>query len=111
MASSFYSIIESRKKHCREVKQEALAEAKQLSTILRERFTFESIYLCGSILSDSFRPKSDIDIIIKGLPIEDFFKAYALLLKESRFQIDLKPFEDMTDDYQEKILKRGKRIE
>jgi len=49
-------------------------------------------------------------MVIEGLKLEYFFKAHALLLKESTFDIDLKPFEDLSDDYQKKVLSGGLKI-
>jgi len=101
---------ESRKKRRQKLKSEALIDAKQLAALLRKHYKFEALYLYGSILSDNFTRGSDLDLVIKGMRIEDFFKAYALLLKESRFTVDLKPFEDLTDEFKTGIQERGMRI-
>src|SRR3972149_1384322 len=77
---------------------------------LKKQYEFDSIYLYGSILSKRFGRHSDIDIIIKGLKINAFFKAYAFLIKESTYRIDLKPFEDMTADFQSEVLTKGIKI-
>ena len=92
------------------LKQEALIEVKRLVSLLRERFDFESLYIFGSLVYGKFGRHSDIDMSVTGMKIEDFFKAYALLIKESKFDVDLKPFEDLTDDLKQKILSKGQRI-
>ena len=87
-----------------------MKEAKRLVLLLKNRFEFEAVYICGSLLSGKFGPHSDIDMVIKGSKMEDFFKVYALLIKESKYKIDLKPFEDMMEDFKEKVLTEGMKI-
>jgi predicted nucleotidyltransferase len=110
LETAFLSIYESRRKRRQQVKAEALGDAKKLAGLLRRDFIFESLYLYGSLLSDAFHSGSDLDMIIKGMPIEDFFKAYAMLLKKSSFPVDLKPFEALTDEFKARIEERGMRI-
>ena len=107
---SLLVLIKERTKKVEARRQEAIIEARRLVLLLREKFTFQSLYLVGSILSSKFRLYSDIDMVIEGLKLEYFFKAHALLLKESTFDIDLKPFEDLSDDYQKKVLSGGLKI-
>jgi predicted nucleotidyltransferase len=110
MATHFLSLLEKRKKKKKISKKEAVDEVKRLASLLREKFRFESLYLTGSFTTDAFHEHSDLDLIIEGMSIKDFFKAYALLLKESRRPIDVKPFEDLTPDFQKKIFEGGLRI-
>ena len=107
METAFLAFYESRRKRHHHLKAEALTDAKQLAALLRKHFKFDSLYLYGSILSDRFRPGSDLDLIVKGMRIRDFFKAYAMLIKESRFPVDLKPFEDLPDEFKARILEQG----
>jgi predicted nucleotidyltransferase len=87
--------------------QKALCEAHKLAADLKERFEFDSIYLIGSLQTGRFGFHSDIDLVVKGMKNEDFFKAYAFLIKESDFDIDLKPFEDLYDSLKTRTLKEG----
>ena len=107
---SLKTVLKEREKKKEVLRQEAIAEVQKLVSLLRKRFQFESIYICGSILTDNFSSHSDIDMVIKGLRVEDFFKAHAFLLKESKYEIDLKPFEDLKEDFKEKILTRGMKV-
>jgi len=104
------SVLKEREKKKEVLRQEAIAEVQRLASLLRKRFQFESIYICGSILTNNFSSHSDVDMVIKGLSVEDFFKAHAFLIKECRYEIDLKPFEDLTEDFKEKVLRRGLKI-
>jgi predicted nucleotidyltransferase len=103
-------VLKERKKKMVTLRSDALKEAQRLASLLSKRYKFEAIYLFGSVLSDKFRLHSDIDMVIKGLKTEDFFKAYAFLIKESKYKIDLKPFEDLEDDFKEKVFKKGIKI-
>jgi predicted nucleotidyltransferase len=107
---SLKTVLKEREKKKEVLRLEAIAEVQKLVSLLRKRFQFESIYICGSILTDNFSSHSDIDMVIKGLRVEDFFKAHAFLLKESKYEIDLKPFEDLKEDFKEKILTRGMKV-
>ena len=107
---SLRRIFKEREKKREILQHDALREARRLVPLLKERYEYDSIYLCGSILSNRFGNRSDIDIIIKGLKTDAFFKAYALLIKESTYRIDLKPFEDMTADFQSEVLTKGIKI-
>jgi len=108
---SLRAVFKEREKQKESLRKAAIAEVRRLAVLLRKRFQFESLYICGSILTDDFRSHSDIDMVIKGLRVEDFFKAHAFLLKESRYEIDLKPFEDLTEDLMEKVLTWGMKVE
>lgn len=85
-------------------------EAFRLVQLLKSAgFKFERIYLSGSIIRNKpLSESSDIDLIIKGLQGRMFYKAYALLLKNSKFPVDLKPFEDLDEIFRKKIEKEGK---
>jgi len=110
MATTFLSLLEKRKEKEKVLKKDAVDESKRLAFLLRKKFRFDSLYLAGSLTTDTFHMNSDLDLIIKGMSIKDFFKAYALLLKESRYPIDFKPFEDFTPDFQKIIFEGGIRI-
>lgn len=107
---SLLAALPEREKGRKKLLEDALLEATRLASIRREKFDFEAIYLFGSIITGRFRTGSDINMVIKGMKIEDFFKAYACIIKESRFRIDLKPFEDLSEEFKLRILREGKRI-
>lgn len=105
------TVLKEREQERKDLRKKALREARKLASLLRRRFWFESLYIVGSLLTDAFSFRSDIDMVIKGLKTEDFFKAHAFLLKESSYKIDLKPFEDLPADFQEEVLRRGMKVE
>ena len=107
---SLTSILRERADKAKALRLYAVEEARQLASLLHNQFEFEAIYLFGSVLSERFRRHSDIDMAIIGLKSKDFFKAHGFLLRESKYNIDLKPFEDMPSDMKKKILDEGEKI-
>ena len=87
-----------------------MTEAHRLGALLRQRFEFETLFVVGSLASGRFSRHSDMDLVIKGMKTEDFFKAYALLIRESLYSIDLKPYEDLTAMFQADIQKEGIKV-
>jgi predicted nucleotidyltransferase len=104
------SVIKERERKKTALRKDAVSEARRLTLMLSERFHFDSIYIYGSVLTGGFGHHSDIDMVIKGLRAEDFFKAHAFLIREGRYRIDLKPFEELSVSFMEKVLKGGKRV-
>jgi predicted nucleotidyltransferase len=95
-----------RKKNLREA---ALKEAERLSVLLKAGFDYEALYLVGSVAKGKgFRFQSDIDFVIKGLKKELFFRALALLIKNSRFEIDLKPWEELSAESKARVEQEGR---
>jgi predicted nucleotidyltransferase len=110
MKTSYLPLIRKRRIGLKKFREQALLEAGRLASLLNSSFQFEALFLHGSVLSDSFRPSSDMDLVIKGLETRKFFSAYSLLLRESRFPVDLKPFEDLSEAFQTNILRVGVQI-
>lgn len=63
-------------------------DIKRAIKILKE-YGCTEIYIFGSLINNSFNDKSDIDIAIKGLQPELFFKAYSDLTVELQHSVDL----------------------
>ena len=103
-------VLKERSQQAEALSQDAFREARRLAKALRERHDFDSLYLCGSLLKGKFSARSDIDLIVKGMDVKDFFKALAYLLSESRYGIDFKPWEDLEEDFKERVLKEGMRL-
>ncbi len=108
---SLKAILDERERLKKHLRDDALKEVFRLSSLLRRRYSFETLYLFGSLPSGRFSRGSDIDLVIEGLKTEDFFKAYAFLIKEGRFRVDLKPFEDLSEDFKKRVLSGGMKIE
>jgi len=87
---------------------QALKEAQKLACSLAEEFSFDRLYLCGSVLRPhAFTSHSDLDLVIKGLDEGLFLKAYAFLLKRSSIPVDLKPWESLHPGMRRRVLQEG----
>ncbi|ODS31711.1 MAG: hypothetical protein SCARUB_03174 [Candidatus Scalindua rubra] len=97
------TIIKEKKRRRNMLKTEAMGEAKRLTNLLSKKFTFEKLYLFGSVTKEEryYNRNSDIDMVVKDMPRDVYLRAYAFLLRSSRFRIDFKPWEDMTDTIKE----------
>lgn len=102
-------IIERRKTRGEIFRKGLRDEALKLVRLLIDNgFRFKRIYLFGSSIKEKpLAPWSDIDLDIEGLNQEVFYKVYAFLLKNSRYSVDLKPLEDLSDPIRERIKKEG----
>ena len=64
------------------------------ATYLLKTAGSKNVYLFGSMVTGKIREDSDIDIGVKGLPPEDFFKVYSKLYMNFETEIDLVDFDD-----------------
>lgn len=100
----FSILLEESQKRKEWGRSRALQEAKRLSTLLSQHFSFERLYLFGSAIREGrFKRYSDLDLAIQGLAKGLFLKAYALLIKKSDFPIDLKPWELLDEQTRQRI--------
>ena len=101
-----------RKQAERELRHALRAEAGRLVKLLRsEGFVVRRVYLWGSAVSDKpLSPWSDIDLVVEGLAPDLFFKAYAVLLRNADYPVDLKPLEEMDAQVQDRVRREGRVI-
>jgi len=105
----YLALLEQRESQKMNLRKEALREAERLSSLLKEKFEYETLYLIGSVLKGRrFRLHSDIDLGIKGLKVDSFFKAFAFLIKNSSFPIDLEPWEELDAGSKARVEKEGR---
>ena len=70
----------------------------------------KTVYLFGSMVTGKIHENSDIDIGIKGLPPEKFFKAYSKLYMNLDNEIDLVDF-DYDDQFFSLLERLGEVVE
>jgi predicted nucleotidyltransferase len=68
----------------------------------------KEIYLFGSLITGEYNEYSDIDIGIKGLAPEKFFRTWGLISKNTNNEIDLVDFDGCERMYN--ILKKCKEL-
>lgn len=105
----YAALLEKKESQRKNLQETALKEAERLSALLKKEFEYEALYLIGSVVKEKgFHYQSDIDFVIKGLKKEQFLKALALLMKNSRFDIDLKPWEELSVENKSKVNEEGR---
>jgi predicted nucleotidyltransferase len=63
------------------------------ATNLLKKEGCETVYLFGSMVTGKIHQNSDIDIGVKGLPAEKFFKVYSKLYMDLDNKVDLVDFD------------------
>jgi predicted nucleotidyltransferase len=109
----FSTLFERREKERELERLQVIEEVKRAATALRARFAYDELLLFGSLVSGKFDRHSDIDLAIKGLASDHFFKACAFLIHEisGNHDLDLKPYEDLDENLRRRIDGEGIRIE
>ena len=90
--------------------QEALSAAQKCAQVLYGNYGVRKVYLFGSLTNpEVFHDRSDIDLVVEGLPPQLYFKALAELwrLLPSGMHLDLIPFEDADSELHERVVKGG----
>ncbi|MBM3706725.1 MAG: nucleotidyltransferase domain-containing protein [Actinobacteria bacterium] len=105
-----YETIERNKlKKNKKLTKSALKEANRIAKILCNEFGAKEVILYGSILKNKFNSSSDIDLAVKGLG-DNYFKAFGYCIRNSEFEIDIKPYEELKDNFKKKVSQIGKII-
>ncbi len=74
--------------------------------ILKENGAKE-VFIFGSIVNGKFNENSDIDIAIKGLKPQDFYKVASILMFELENEFDLIDLDDENNRFSQMLLKVG----
>ena len=84
-------------------------DIKKAVKTLKENGATE-IFIFVSIVNGNLNRNSDIDIAIRGIIQEDFYKVASILMFELEKEIDLVDLDDKTDRFSQIILKNGNII-
>ena len=90
--------------------EQARGDALRIAAMLRRDFGATRVVLFGSLARGRFRPDSDIDLAVAGLPAAAFFAALARAASLSEFPVDLKPLEDLDAHFRARVLATGEEI-
>ena len=96
-------------KNLKELPNEYQEDIKKAIKILKENGATE-VFIFGSVVNGNFNEKSDIDIAIKGIKQEEFYKITSILMFEIQKEIDLVDLDDETDRFSQIILKNDNLI-
>jgi len=104
---------EKNKKSLVQRNREARELAQKCGKHLRKEYGVAFVYLVGStVFSSRFHPRSDIDLLVKGLPDEKYFTALKECwdLLRPGFELDLIPWEDAPEKLKEKAREQGELL-
>ncbi len=89
--------------------EEAWKEIGKLAGVLREKYKAEKVIVFGSLIDkERFHKYSDIDLAVKGIPDDKFYKAYGEITGLSNdFHVDLVDINDCKESLFEVIKKEG----
>ena len=86
----------------------ARADAKRIAAMLRRQGA-RRVFGIGSAFEEDrpFTRRSDLDLVVDGLPPALFFSAWAEAEKQTALPIDLKPLETATEAFRSAVYERG----
>ena len=89
----------------------ARGDAERIAAYLRDTYRAEVIGI-GSLFDPDrpFLERSDIDLVVSGIPKEKYFAALSEAADLTRFHLDLIPLEDANDLIRETAARRGVRL-
>ena len=83
--------------------------AHKAATLLKERFGATRVFVFGSLAHRAwFTPRSDIDLCVDGIPVEEFFHAEAEVeALASGFKVDLVDSRECSPELQKQVEEEG----
>jgi len=93
-------------------REDLILVANACANLLKSKYKVKRIFLIGSLVVGSFHKRSDIDLVVEGLPSKLYIKALTEIydLLPSGTEVNLIPFEDAFDSLKEKTIKEGELI-
>jgi predicted nucleotidyltransferase len=87
----------------------AWASARQAAEVLRRRFGAETVFAFGSLVrGGTFDERSDVDLAVRGVPPQDFFRASAAAAAAvCEFDLDLIDLDDCSPALREQVQREG----
>jgi len=83
--------------------------ALRVAQLLKNKHKVNKVFLIGSVAKGRIHKRSDIDIVVDGLPPEEYIKTltevYEIL--PPGLELNLIPFEDAFEGLKERTLKEG----
>lgn len=84
-------------------------DLKRAVNILTHHYSVRRIILFGSLATGKIGAGSDVDLIVEGLG-NQFLKAFGHCMRECETNIDIKPLEDLSPQFKDAVLEKGKII-
>ena len=90
--------------------QDFLNDLQSVRSILLDHGA-RKIILYGSLARGNYRPDSDIDLCVEGLPDENYFRALAECLMNARHHVSVLDFKNARGYLRERILDEGRLLD
>lgn len=93
--------------------QEELREyALHIASLLKLKYKTKRVFLIGSVITGLIHERSDIDIVVEGLPLTAYMKALteAYDVLPPGIELNLIPYEDAFETLKEKTIKEGELL-
>ncbi len=99
----------ARQRESEQRRQAAWAVAHRAARLLQETYSASRVIAFGSLAHGAwFSPGSDIDLAVEGVPITDFWRAWAALDRiDPAFEIDLVSLESAPERLRSEISAQG----
>ena len=89
-------------------RQDAQADARRIAEFLREQGAGRVVGIGSTFVSSRrFTKRSDIDLMVEGLPPRRFFRVLAEAADMTAFELDLTPAESATDYMRQAVDDEG----
>lgn len=93
-------------KNLKELPIEYQEDIKKAIKILKENGATE-VFIFGSVVNGNFNEKSDLDIAIRGIKQENFYKVASILMFEIEKEIDLIDLDDENDKFARMLIDKN----
>ncbi|MBM4066109.1 MAG: nucleotidyltransferase domain-containing protein [Planctomycetes bacterium] len=95
-----------------DTREELRLLANKCVELLKKKYQVKKVFLIGSIVKGIIHKKSDIDLVVEGLPPDLYIKALTELwdILPPGVEINLIPFEDAFESLKEKTIKEGELV-
>lgn len=93
-------------KNLKELPNEYQEDIKKAIKILKENDVTE-IFIFGQVVNGNFNENSDIDIAIKGIKQEEFYRVASILMFEIEKEIDLIDLDDKNDKFAQMLIDKN----
>ena len=87
--------------------QDILLDLRMAGSVL-SRYGANQVILYGSMATGTYRPNSDIDLCVEGLPAQNFFRALAECLMSAHRSVSVVDLGNLHGYFRERVLAEGK---
>lgn len=93
-------------------KDSYIQKARECSFFLSSKYRVKKVYVIGSLVKGIFHDRSDIDLVVEGLPAEQYIKALTELYEiiPPGVELNLIPFEDAFASLKRKAVAEGQLL-